>query len=114
MGLFRKKIEKVFHCSAGEPILAEREVTKEIDVDGRTFTKVLVERSDLANVVMPTKEEYDLEEQLKAGAAPQKINVRGVLSNPNGEFDAITAFNSLQAQIDGLSNVDNSVNVKSE
>lgn len=103
MGIFRKKIAKVYDVGPGDPVLAEQEVSKNVDVNGVSTTMVVVEKSDLSHIPMPTKDEYDLEEQLKAGFSPKEINVRGILPNADGVVSALDAFNSLQDQIDKLS-----------
>lgn len=101
-GIFRKKVQKEQNFGAGAPVLCEREVPHEIEVDG-VLTKVIdIEVSDMKDIPMPTREEYDLETMLKAGVMPQAINVRGILPNEKGQYDAIAAFNSLQDQIDAL------------
>ena len=95
-GIFRRRIDKVYPVGVGSPILAEREVTKDIDENGITKTVVFVQKSDMSDVIMPEKGEYDLETMLANGYVPEPINVRNLLVDENGEYSAIAAFNSLQ------------------
>lgn len=106
-GIFRKRIAKTIPIGCSEPILAEREVSKDIqDDNGLSRTIVLVEKSDLSEIRMPSRDEYDLETMLNEGYSPQEINVKGMIASPYSESAAIEAFNSLQSQIDAL-NVSN-------
>lgn len=105
MGIFRRKIEKTYDVGAGLPILIERETTKKVSVGDCESEVVLVEKVDPLSIAdsMPTRDEYDLDEQLKAGVHPKQINVRGMLPSGDFENDAIVAFSNLQQQIYELS-----------
>ena len=114
MSIFRKGVSKVFSVIE-EPLISERIVNESVlDESGNLINLVKVVKTDLSEINLPSKDEYDLEEQLKAGVSPQYINVHGVLQDENGSFDYVSAFNSLQNQIDSMnvSNVNENVESK--
>lgn len=55
----------------------------EVSLGGSTFTQIQYVRDDIRKVAesMPERDEYDLEEQLKAGVTPTVIKFRGSLGN---------------------------------
>lgn len=112
MGVFKKSsIKSEFEYNRSFNFTKQLKPTS-FEKNGVVINYVSLEDVDISkeNIMMPTKEEFDLEQQLKSGYVPQQINVRGILPNENGQFDAISAFNSLQSQIDSISKADNSVN----
>lgn len=108
MGLFRRLIRKVVDVGAAAPILSERESTIEVDVSGVSVQKVIFESVDVSklpeSLSMPCANEWDLDEQLKAGMKPEQLTVKGMLPSDaeDMEFKTIQAFNNLQEQIESL------------
>lgn len=108
MGLFRRMIRKVYDVGAAAPILSERQSTKVVDVNGVEVQKVIFESVDVSTTkdseCMPNASEWDLDEQLKQGFAPEKLSVKGMLPSDSEEMEykTILALNSLQSQLDEL------------
>lgn len=91
MGNFRKKPIKRSFEYGGVPASSPRLVNKVLD--GREV--VVVVDSDFSDVSksMPVPEEYDLQEQLKNGYSPEKINPHGLI--PPSEFELNTAIGGI-------------------
>lgn len=118
MGNFRKKpIQRSFEYG-GSPASSPRLVNKVLD--GREV--VVVVDSDFSDVSksMPVPEEYELEEQLKNGYNPQKINPHGLippsdyeLSEAIGGILSSPVVSSEDASIN-VNSIENSVELKNE
>lgn len=91
MGNFRKKPIKRSFEFGGVPASTPRLVNKVLD--GREV--VVVVDSDFSDVSksMPVPDEYDLEEQLKNGYSPEKINPHGLI--PPSEYELNSAIGGL-------------------
>ena len=102
-GIFRKKIAKALNFES-VPFSSEVLKTVERKKQGVVTSEVVVEKSDLSEYseAMPTLEEFDVEQQIKAGVKLEQINVHGILPSPDGSFDVAAAFNRLQEQLDSL------------
>lgn len=108
MGNFRKKPIKRLFEYGGVPASTPRLVNKVLD--GREV--VVVVDSDFSDVSksMPVPEEYDLQEQLKNGYNPQKINPHGLI--PPSEFELSEALGGILSSAEVSSGVaSNEVNL---
>lgn len=117
MGNFRKKpISRTFEYG-GVPASSPRLVNKVLD--GREV--VVVVDSDFSDVSksMPVPDEYDLQEQLKNGYSPEKINPHGLIPPSEYELNSaiggILSTESSSVEVpDGSRSVENNVESKNE
>lgn len=97
MGIFRRsKIDRVYPESDESSNLTTTLVKDNVMKSGKPVTFMHVRTVDVrdSSIAMPTKDEFSLEEQLKAGVRPEAINVSGMLGSDDS-FDVNSALNQL-------------------
>lgn len=116
MGNFRKKPIKRSFEYGGAPASTPRLVNKVLD--GREV--VVVVDSDFSDVSksMPVPEEFDLQEQLKNGYSPEKINPHGLIPPSDYELSSaigdILSSDSIDVASADVPSVENNVESKTE
>lgn len=87
MNVFKKTRWKPSYNDGDDNANCTKQLVNEEIKKGKSVSSVVVLREvdTSANIaLMPNGDEYDLEEQLKAGVKPQQLDVRGVLADsPN-------------------------------
>lgn len=100
MNVFKKARWKPSYNDGDELANCSKQLVNEEIKNGNSISSVVVLREvDTSRniALMPSADEYDLHEQLKAGVKPQQLNVRGVLG---GSPDVQSMVNAVTMPFD--------------